>query len=95
MSVILSRTIHFHSPQDGFISNTITKSYEGVAPIVGAELEDSAWHRNDIVKIETIYINTDQPNHYYVELTSKKVESKDQVQRYVEMAKHHGWNPLI
>lgn len=95
MRVKLSRTIHFHSHQDGFVSNTITKEYDGVAPVIGAELDDSAWHRNDRVTIESININTDEPDHYYVELTSKKVDSKDQVQKYVEMAKLHGWKPLI
>lgn len=91
MRVKLSRNIHFHSHQDGFVSKTILKEYEGVAPIVGAVLDDSAWGRHDIVKIETIYINTDEPDCYYVELTDKEVDSKERVQSYVEMAKHHDW----
>ncbi|MCH7291007.1 hypothetical protein MMP65_05970 [Acinetobacter sp. ANC 3926] len=95
MRVKLSRTIHFHSDQDGFVSNIVFKEYDGVAPVIGAELDDSAWHRNDLVKIEKININTDEPDHYYVELTSKEVNSKEQVQKYVEIAALHGWKPLV
>ncbi|MGE8601209.1 MAG: hypothetical protein ACN6N2_17880 [Acinetobacter calcoaceticus] len=94
MRAILSRIIHAHPADSGFQFETIIKEFEGVAPIIGAELSDSAWHRNDKVKIESIIIETIHPDQYYVELTSKELTSYDEIQRYVEMTKQHGWQTL-
>ncbi|MDV7634942.1 hypothetical protein R4796_01050 [Acinetobacter baumannii] len=91
MRVKLSRIIHAHPTDSGFKSETITKEIEGVAPVLGAELSDSAWHRNDTVKIESIIIDTNEPDQYYVELTSKELTTYEQIHSYVEMAKLHGW----
>lgn len=91
MTTKLSRNIYFSAPGEGLTAKTIYKNFDGVAPVKGAILDDTAWHRNDVVKIEEIYINTEEPGHYHVELTPKKMEIASDVNRYAEMTKSHGW----
>lgn len=92
MTTIYTRRIYFSAPGAGLTAKDVHKRIEGVAPIVGAVLDDSAWHRNDEVKILNVIISTSEPDVYYAELTPKQVEIATDVQRYVEMTKSHGWS---
>jgi hypothetical protein len=92
MKVRLERNIHHHSPETGLTSKIVFKDYEwDILPIIGATIDDSAWHRNDIPKIENINIIAEEANIYYVELTSKKVDEASHVNKLVDVVKLHGW----
>ncbi len=93
MKVRLTRNIHHHSAETGLTSRTVYKEYEwAILPIIGATIDDSAWHRDDIPKIENINIIADEADLYYVELTSKKVDEASYVDKIVDIIKLHGWN---
>mgnify|MGYP003381494656 CR=1 FL=1 len=94
MRVKLYRNIFFHSAETGLIAKEVVKEYDGVPPIKGAVLEDSAWHRNDEVLVDSILINTDEPDCYHVDLTPKEADSAERVKSYAEMTELHGWKPL-
>ena len=92
MKVRLARNIYHHSSETGLTSKTVFKDYEwDILPIIGATIDDSAWHRNDIPKIENINIITDEGNIYYVELTAKKVDDASYVNKIVDIVKLHEW----
>ena len=93
MKIRLTRNIYYSAPGEGLTSSMVYKDYDWeLVPILGAVVDDSAWHRNDITKIESININAEEGNIYYVELNPKEVGVITDVKRYVEIVKHHGWN---
>ncbi|AXX96068.1 hypothetical protein [Arcobacter ellisii] len=92
MKVILRRTIYCHSQERGLISNCVFKEYNWkISPVIGAIVDDTAWHRNDITKIEEIIIHAEDGDAYYVNLNPLCVDSESSVNKYVEIAKSHYW----
>lgn len=92
MKVILRRNIFFHSASTGLISKVVFKVYNWeVPPVIGATVDDSAWHRNDITKIESIFIEADIGDAYYVDLNPLIVENPSLINKYVEIAESHDW----
>ena len=95
MNVRLTRNIYHHSPNTGLTSITVFKDYKwDVPPVIGAIVDDSAWHRNDTTHIESININAEEGDLYYVELNSREVEEVEHVKKLVETSMLHGWEDL-
>lgn len=95
MKVRLTRRFFHHSQETGLTSKTVFKDYDwNVPPVIGAEVDDSAWHRKDPTMIESINIIADEGNLYYVELNSREVEELDHVTKLVDVAVLHGWKIL-
>lgn len=92
MKVKLIRKISSNSG-DNSMPRIIEKEYEGVAPILGAFLDDPTWEDKHQVKIEKITINIDDPTYYEVEITPRELDSKEFVDQVVEIAKKYGWQP--
>lgn len=92
MLVKLIRVVNFDSYETGSVLRTTEKIYEGVAPILGAVVLDPAWSHDEGVKVESITIDTENPNIYEVDLTTKKASSKDKVFEYVEYASKYNWD---
>lgn len=92
MRFTLVRQIYFHSREAGLVSKYVAKDVNSEAsPQIGYEFEDSAWHRNDPIKAESISIDS-ETGKCTVTLNSKLVEIASDVDRYYEIAvKHHGW----
>lgn len=95
MKVRLTRNIYHHSPETGLTSKTVFKDYEWkIPPVIGATVDDSAWHRNDTVKIDEINITADEGNEYFVTLSSRHVDDISHVDKLVDTAKLHDWAVL-
>lgn len=95
MKVRLTRNIHHHSPATGSTSKIVFKDYQWeLPPVIGATVDDSAWSRNDITKIEAINITADEGDLYFVELNSREVEELSHVKKLVDTSKLHGWDDL-
>lgn len=92
MKFTLVRNIYFHSPQAGLVSKFVSKEVESeISPQIGFEFEDSAWHRNDQIKAESINIDS-ETGQCIVYLNPKKVEVESDVQRLFDIAvQYHGW----
>lgn len=92
MRYTLVRIIAFHSPGFGLTSKYVAKDVESeVPPQVGYEFEDSAWHRNDPIKAESISIDA-QTGKCTVHLNPKQVEAASDVERFYDIAvQYHGW----
>ena len=92
MKVILQRTIYFQSRETGLLNSMVSKECNWtIPPVIGAIVDDDAWHRNDVTKIENIVIPADEGDAYYVELNSFSVGSALSVNKQAEIAKSHGW----
>ena len=95
MKVRLTRNIHHHTPETGLTYKVLFKDYElDIPPVIGATIDDTAWHRNDITKIENINIISEEADFYYVELTAKEVDDLNSIDKFVYIAKLHGWGVL-
>lgn len=95
MKVRLTRSIYHHSSETGLTSKIVFKDYEWeIPPVIGATIDDSAWHRHDTVKIDEIHITTDQGNEYFVTLSPKKVDDISHVDKLVGIVKLHDWAVL-
>ena len=95
MKVRLTRNIHHHTPETGLTYKVLFKDYEwDIPPVIGATIDDTAWHRNDITKIENINIISEEADFYYVELTAKEVDDLNIIDKFVYIAKLHGWGVL-
>ena len=92
MKFTLVRRIHFHSANTGLVSKYVAKDVESeVSPQVGFDVEDSAWHRNDHTKIESISIDS-ETGQCTVNLNSKEVGAASDVESIFNIAvQHHGW----
>lgn len=89
MHVRLQRNIFCQG--DGLTSRLVYKDYEwAVTPVVGATVEDTAWHRNDTTVVENIFI-PEEGQMYCVELNPKEVDSPERVGKVVEIVMAHGW----
>lgn len=95
MKVRLTRNIYHHTPENGLTSKIFFKDYEwDIAPVIGATIDDSVWHRDDITKIENINIISEEADYYHVELTAKEVDGLNIIDEFVDIAKSHGWKVL-
>lgn len=95
MKVRLTRNIQHHTPETGLTSKMFFKDYEwDIPPVLGATIDDAVWHRNDITKIENIVIISEEADCYYVELTAKEVDDLNIIDKFVDIAKLHGWEVL-
>lgn len=95
MKVRLARDIFHHSPEAGLTSKTVFKDYEWeIPPVVGATVDDSAWHRNDTVEVVEINITSDEGSEYFVTLSSRKVDDISHIDKLVDTVKLHGWEIL-
>jgi hypothetical protein len=92
MKFTLVRNIHFHSPSTGLVSKFVSKEVESeIPPHVGFEFEDSAWHRNDPIKAESISIDS-ETGKCTVHLNTKEVGAASDVEKlYAVAVQHHGW----
>ncbi|MPN18543.1 hypothetical protein SDC9_165903 [bioreactor metagenome] len=92
MKFTLVRNIYFHSREDGLISKHVSKVVESdVSPRIGYTFEDSAWHRNDVVKAEDVLIDT-ETGQCTVVLNPKNVAAASDVEKvYKLVVEHHGW----
>ena len=96
MKVRLTRNIHHNNSETGLTSKTVFKDYEwNIPPVLGATIDDVAWHRSDIVKIENINITPEYADCYEIELTNMKVNRVNQVNEQVDIVKKHGWEVII
>ena len=92
MKVRLVRNIYHHSFEAGLTSKTVFKDYEWeISPIVGASIDDLAWHRNDFLKIEKVTIIADEGNKYFITLNSKKVDGLEDIENLLNIVQYHGW----
>lgn len=96
MKFTLVRCIHFHSPNTGLVSKYVSKEIESeIPPQVGFEFEDSAWHRNDPVKAESISIDS-ETGKCTVQLNTKEVGTASDVEKFFNVAvQHHGWRDWL
>lgn len=92
MKFTLVRQIYFHSEEAGLVSKYVAKDVESdVTPQVGFDFEDSAWHRNDPIKAESISIDS-ETGKCTVMLNSKKVGAESDVDKFYDLVvQHHGW----
>lgn len=91
MRFTLVRTIHFHSSEAGLVSRQVSKEVESeISPRVGFDFDDSAWHRNDVVKADSISIDT-ETGECTVTLNSKEVSDASRVEAVYNTALQHGW----
>lgn len=89
MHVRLQRNIFCQG--DGLTSRFVYKDYQwAVTPVVGATVEDTAWHQNDTTVVESIFI-PEEGQMYCVELNPMEVDSPERVGKVVEIVKAHGW----
>lgn len=70
------------------------KSIDNCAALTpGIYLFDSLWGNKKDVIIEHIIVNTDSPSKYTIVLAFDDFHSKEDVERYYNLAiEHHGWN---
>lgn len=92
MKFTLVRNIYFHSHDTGVVSKYVAKDVESeIAPQVGFDFEDSAWHRNDPIKAESISIDS-KTGKCTVTLNSKEVGAASDVEKLYDLVvQHHGW----
>ncbi|VVN41379.1 hypothetical protein PS664_05441 [Pseudomonas fluorescens] len=92
MKFTLLRNIHFHSPEAGLVAQQVAKDVESdIPPQVGYEYEESAWHRNDRPKVQSVLVNVDE-GFCIVELDSMEVQTPEAVKAKVEVIlAHPGW----
>lgn len=95
MKVRLTRNIYHRTSETGLTSKTVFKDFEWeVPPVIGATVDDSAWHRKDQTHIESINIIADEGNLYYVELNSRELDELTHVDKLIATSELHGWKPL-
>jgi len=95
MKVRLTRKIYHHPPETGLTRKIFFKDYEwDIPPVIGATIDDPVWHRNDITKVEEINIISEEADIYHVELTARKVDNLNDIDKFVDIAKLHGWEVL-
>lgn len=96
MKFTLVRNIYFHSPSIGLVAKYVAKDIESeVAPQVGFEFEDSAWHRDDPIRAESISIDS-ETGKCTVTLNSREVGVASDVERLYNVAvQHHGWKDWL
>lgn len=92
MKFTLVRNIYFHSPNTGLVSKYVSKEVDSeITPQIGFEFEDSAWHRNDPIKAESISIDS-ETGKCTVNLNPKEVGAESDVEKIYNVAvQHHGW----
>lgn len=92
MKFTLVRNIYCQSPKTGLVSKFVSKEVESeVPPQIGYEFEDSAWHRKDPIKAESISIDV-ETGKCIVNLNSKEVSAEVEVEKIYDIAvQHHGW----
>ncbi|MCW3481043.1 hypothetical protein OL229_15965 [Neisseriaceae bacterium JH1-16] len=92
MKFTLVRNIYFHSPNTGLVSKYVSKEVESeITPQIGFEFEDSAWHRNDPIKAESISIDS-ETGKCTVNLNPKEVGAESDVEKFYSVAvQYHGW----
>lgn len=96
MKFTLVRNIHFHSQSAGLVAKYVSKDVESdVPPQIGFEFEDSAWHRNDPIRAESISIDSDT-GKCTVTLNSLGVDAESDVEKLFNVAvQHHGWKDWL
>lgn len=96
MKFTLIRRIYFSSQQTGLISKIVAKDLvSDIPPQVGYEYEDSAWHRNDHPKVESVVINTESGD-CTVELESLQAGDAEGVDRVFRIVlQHPGWRDWL
>ncbi|WP_374424652.1 hypothetical protein [Chromobacterium sp.] len=96
MKFTLVRNIYFHSPSTGLVTKYVSKDVESeVAPQVGFEFEDSAWHRNDLIKAESISIDA-ASGKCTVTLNPLEVKAASDVEKFFNLVvQHHGWKDWL
>jgi hypothetical protein len=92
----LVRQIHFHSPNAGSVTKSVSKEIESeITPQVGFVFEDSAWHRNDETKAESISIES-STGACTVYLNSKEVADAASVETIFNTSvQHHEWKDWL
>lgn len=96
MKFTLVRNIHFHSPSTGLVAKYVSKDIESeVAPQIGFEFEDSAWHRDDPISAESISIDS-ATGKCTVTLNSLEVDTVSDVEKFFNVAvQYHGWKDWL
>lgn len=96
MQFTLIRRISFHSPAAGLVTKIVAKDIESnIPPQMGYEYEDSAWHRNDHPKVESVVINTES-GICVVELSPMITEQAEYVETaFQTVLKHPGWRDWL
>lgn len=92
MKFTLVRKIYFHSPSTGLVSKYVAKDVESeISPQAGFDFEDSAWHRDDTTKAESISIDS-ETGKCTVTLNRKEVGTQSDVEKFYNLVvQHHGW----
>lgn len=92
MKFTLVRNIYFHSSSTGLVARYVAKDVESeVPPQVGFEFEDSAWHRDDPIRAESISIDS-ATGKCTVTLNSREVGAASDVEKLFNVAvQYHGW----
>ena len=95
MKFTIVRNIFFHSPNTGLVARHVCKEVNSeVAPQIGFEFEDSAWHRKDPIRAESISIDAATGN-CTVTLNPKEVGDAAEVEKvYQLVVQHHEWKSL-
>ncbi|MNJ63087.1 hypothetical protein D3C77_589600 [compost metagenome] len=96
MKFTLIRRIYFSSPESGLVCEIVAKDMvSDIPPQIGYEYEDSAWHRNDHPKVESVVVNTESGD-CIVELEPRKLETAEAVGMYFEVVlQHPGWRNCL
>ncbi|GEM_PF-6630957 len=96
MKYTVVRDIAFSSPAAGLVSKYVAKVVESdVPPQIGYIINDTAWHRNDLPKVECIEIDADSGD-CVVRLEQKAVGSAQDVERFFQMVlQHTGWKDWL
>lgn len=90
------RDIAYHSNESGLVSKYVAKVVESdVPPQVGYGIDDSAWHRNDVPKVESVEIDT-ASGVCTVRLEQMKVGSAQDVERaFRTVLQHPSWKDWL
>lgn len=96
MQYTLIRSIYFQSPGTGLVKKIVAKDIESdIPPMVGYQYEDSAWHRDDLPKAESVVINTNS-RICTVELAPVLVEKAEYVEKMFKVVlSHEGWRDWL
>ncbi|MEL4893104.1 hypothetical protein PQU63_11180 [Xanthomonas protegens] len=96
MKFTLVRNIYFNSQSTGLVSKYVAKDVESeVSPQVGFEFEDSAWHRDDPIRAESISIDSDT-GKCTVTLNSRELGAASDVEKLFKVAVQlHGWKDWL
>ncbi len=91
MNYTLRRRVYFQSAEAGLVAKDVSKVIESeVPPQIGYQYEDTAWHRNDIPKAESVLIT--ESGSCIVELETLQVGSAAAVEQlYQQALKPNGW----